>query len=271
MQTETPTILRAFQKRDYEGKYKTENGEIISCYTKSQMKNLYPGGGYRVRGEFAPGSRAIRSGSLLIQDMRLRLNGHKSNSRLLYAEKGFVSIEGAEDSFIVLLKNVLLPRLLIVLLCAALIAGGIFAALNWDRLFAVPAEAQTPPGRELELEEGAEKWEGVLPRETGGVTEGIAIPGYKSITVDADTTDVKVNLLNPEGNPCYFVISLILSDGTELYKSKMIEPGMGLYEITLNKALAAGEYDAAVKYETFSLEGLNPMNGAEVKIKLIAE
>ena len=34
--------------------------------------------------------------------------------------------------------------------------------------------------------------------------EGIRIPGYPSITIPADTKDVTVNLMNPEGNPCYF-------------------------------------------------------------------
>ena len=65
-----------------------------------------------------------------------------------------------------------------------------------------------------DIEEGAVDWKGVQPRDTGGVTQGIAIPGYKSITIDADRTDVKVNFNNPEGNPCYFVISLVLDDGT---------------------------------------------------------
>ena len=114
-------------------------------------------------------------------------------------------------------------------------------------------------------------WEGVKPQDTGGEVRGIAIPGYKSITVEANKKDVKVNFQNPEGNPCYFEISLLLADGTELYKSKMIEPGKGLYEITLNQPLEPGEYDAVVKYDTFSLEGLAPMNGAEVQIKLIAQ
>ena len=31
--------------------------------------------------------------------------------------------------------------------------------------------------------------------------EGIRIPGYPSITIPADTKDVTVNLMNPEGNP----------------------------------------------------------------------
>ncbi len=53
--------------------------------------------------------------------------------------------------------------------------------------------------------------------------------------------------------------------------SKMIESGKGLYDISISNALEKGEYPATVKYETFSLEGLNQQNGAEVKITLIAE
>ena len=80
-----------------------------------------------------------------------------------------------------------------------------------------------------------------------------------------------VNLYNPQGNPCYFVISLVLDDGMVLYQSKMIEPGKALYGITLSRPLAAGEYEAMIMYETYSLDALKPMNGANVKFTLIAK
>ena len=55
--------------------------------------------------------------------------------------------------------------------------------------------------------------------------EGIRIPGYPSITIPADTKDVTVNLMNPEGNPCYFTFTLVLKDTDEtIYQSKMVEP-----------------------------------------------
>lgn len=56
--------------------------------------------------------------------------------------------------------------------------------------------------------------------------EGHRIPGYPSITIPADTKDVTVNLMNPEGNPCYFTFTLVLKDTDEtIYQSKMVEPG----------------------------------------------
>ncbi|NLT98032.1 MAG: hypothetical protein GXW96_07795, partial [Christensenellaceae bacterium] len=237
------------------------------------MKSLYPDGGYKVLAEHAAGSRHKPTG-MLDCGKRCPVYAYRSHSRLLYREYGYVAV--GEDSYVVLLKNALVPRAAIAAACVAVIAGAVifaFAMARPQEAASLPEEPVAAAGKQLELEEGAVDWEGEKPQDTGGsgAVRGIAIPGFKSITVEANKKDVKVNFQNPEGNPCYFEISLLLADGTELYKSKMIEPGKGLYEITLNQPLKAGEYDAVVKYDTFSLEGLAPMNGAEVQIKLIAQ
>ena len=107
----------------------------------------------------------------------------------------------------------------------------------------------------------------------GSVAEGIQIPGYKSITIPSGTKDVSVELMNPEENQVYFQISFYLPDTDEtIYTSKMIKPGQHLYEITLEKEMAAGEYPLTVKYDTFSAdEAMTPRNGAEVNCTLIVE
>ena len=76
--------------------------------------------------------------------------------------------------------------------------------------------------------------------------EGIRIPGYPSITIPADTKDVTVNLMNPEGNPCYFTFT----------------------QITLSKELSAGEYPAILKISTAALDDGRAMNGANVETVL---
>lgn len=38
--------------------------------------------------------------------------------------------------------------------------------------------------------------------DTGEKPTGIRIPGYPTITIEADKKDVQMNLMNPEGNPC---------------------------------------------------------------------
>ena len=106
-----------------------------------------------------------------------------------------------------------------------------------------------------------------------GVTEGIQIPGYKEIVVNAGTTEASVELTNPEGNDVYFEISFYLPDTDEvLYTSKLIKPGQSIYNITLNHAMEAGEYPLVIKYATFSAdENMTPRNGAELNCPLIVQ
>lgn len=99
--------------------------------------------------------------------------------------------------------------------------------------------------------------------------EGIRIPGYPSITIPADTKEVTVNLMNPEGNPCYFTFTLVLKDTDEtIYQSKMVEPGKAITQITLSKELSAGEYHAILKISTAALDDGRAMNGANVETVL---
>lgn len=103
------------------------------------------------------------------------------------------------------------------------------------------------------------------------VGEGIQIPGYKSIEIPAGTKDVSVELTNPEENQVYFQISFYLPETDEtIYTSKMIKPGQGLYEITLEKEMEAGEYPLIIQYATFTAdEEMAPQNGAEVNCTLV--
>lgn len=77
--------------------------------------------------------------------------------------------------------------------------------------------------------------------------------------------DAEVALLNPEGNPCYFTFELVLTDTDEvLYTSKQVEPGQMITNITLNRALSAGQYNAELRITTASLQDGSAMNGANV-------
>ena len=89
------------------------------------------------------------------------------------------------------------------------------------------------------------------------------------ITIPADTKDVTVNLMNPEGNPCYFTFTLVLKDTDEtIYQSKMVEPGKAITQITLSKELSAGEYPAILKISTAAMDDGRAMNGANVETVL---
>ena len=99
-------------------------------------------------------------------------------------------------------------------------------------------------------------------------------PNAKTQTAEdtGDKKDVQMNLMNPEGNPCYFTFEIVLNDTDEtIYTSKMVEPGKAITEVTLDKALAAGEYPATIKITTASLTDGSAMNGANVETTIIAQ
>lgn len=177
------------------------------------------------------------------------------------------------DSQIVVSKKTLIIALIVLLL---LIAGAVTVALNWNTWFGdpTPTGPSSSQNGKLEIDENAGDWNGqTLPDKTDDAPAvGIKIPGYPSISLPKDQTTVNVALVNPEGNPCYFTFELVLKDtGESLYKSKLVPPGKAITEITMSKALSAGEYDATIKITTTSLEDGSAMNGANVETVLIVK
>lgn len=157
--------------------------------------------------------------------------------------------------------------LLLIVLVILLVGAGVFVGLNWNTWFG----EDTPQGGGLTTDENAEDWTGEQDVYEGEKnTDTIDIPGYGSITLKADSAEQSVNLYNPEQNTCYFRMTLLLSDGTQLWQSGLIEPGKGIYDITLEQTLAAGTYeDAVLKYECFAMDDAQtPLNGSEIKLTL---
>ena len=261
---EEKNILLAEKLRAYAGTFHLNKKQKVSCYTKKQLHKKYPEGGYRILGEFSKCKKCRKRGEFKVDGQVLPFYQYRSTNRFSYKEKGYLKCEEKDETYIALLKNVLLKRILLIVLCLAIIFGGCYVAFNWKTISPAIPELipDIDPGATDQIPSSAED---------SSAPAGIKVPGYKSITIPANTQNVEVSFQNPEGNPCYFVVSLVLSDGTQLYQSKMIPPGTGIYEITLQKPLAPGNYDAAVKYETFSLDELKPMNGANINITLVAQ
>ena len=160
---------------------------------------------------------------------------------------------------------------------ALLIAGGIILGVNWNKWFgdkdsSSSATESSSTASGIELDENAGQYTGEKPKDNGGASEGIKIPGYPSITIAKDTEDVQMALMNPEGNPCYFKFELVLKDsGETIFESKYVKPGDCIYDLHLNKPLAAGEYPTTIKITTIALDGETPLNGANVETVLIAK
>ncbi|MBR2043457.1 MAG: hypothetical protein IJ946_03870 [Clostridia bacterium] len=173
------------------------------------------------------------------------------------------------DSQIVISKKTFIIALIVLLL---LVVGAVTVALNWNNWFSDgPSSSQTG---EFDIDKNADDWNGEkLPDKTDDApAAGIKIPGYPSITLPKDQKTVNVALLNPEGNPCYFTFEIVLKDtGGSLYKSKLVPPGKAITEITMSRALPAGEYDATIKITTTSVADGSAMNGANVETVLIVK
>ena len=176
------------------------------------------------------------------------------------------------DSQIVISKRTLIIICWVLLL---LLIGVIVVALCGNSGGGVitnnPTTTQTT---RLDLDPNADAWNGQqLPDKTEDAPAvGIKIPGYPSITLPKDQQTVNVALLNPEGNPCYFTFEIVLKDtGESLYKSKLVPPGKAITEITMSRALQAGEYAATIKISTTSVADGSAMNGANVETVLIVK
>lgn len=107
-----------------------------------------------------------------------------------------------------------------------------------------------------------------VDEDTAGAWGSIQIPGYESMTFAAGETVQTVDIGNPASNSCYFVITIRLEDGTQLFQSGYLEPGQGYTSIELTQSLEAGEYIAVIQYECYSLEDKSALNGASSEFRL---
>ena len=99
--------------------------------------------------------------------------------------------------------------------------------------------------------------------------EGIAIPGYSTVYFPEGETTVPLTLYNPEKNACLFRFELYLEDQEEMIASTgLIEPGKAVQEITLARALPAGNYTLNIKVDTYTADTQMPLNNALVKAAL---
>ena len=96
----------------------------------------------------------------------------------------------------------------------------------------------------------------------------IAVPGFERLTVRGRMLDAE-HIHNPARNNNYFVVSLKLADGTEIYRSGVLAPGQTVGIVELPNAITPGTYEGAVaQYNAFSLDNLTPLNGAEIAFVL---
>jgi hypothetical protein len=108
---------------------------------------------------------------------------------------------------------------------------------------------------------------------------GVTIPGWGSLTIPADTTDITVDFYNPESNEGYYDLTfeLQLPDDSEqgyevLYTSGLVEPGLHIQHITLSHGLSEGTYHAVIHVQPYKQdEDHTPTNNADMETELIVK
>lgn len=163
-------------------------------------------------------------------------------------------------------------KVIIIVLVCILLLGAVLVGMNWDKLFGGEGgngETVTDAGLAIDPNAG----EYVAPSTTAAEAEGIAIPGWGSITIPAGQKDVTVDFPNPEANKDKYYLSfeLKLKDtGEVLYTSGLVEPGLHIQKITLSRALEAGEYAAVIHVQPYKMDKTQAKtNNADMETKLI--
>ncbi len=99
--------------------------------------------------------------------------------------------------------------------------------------------------------------------------KSISIPGMTGLDFKAGQLKQVVDFYNPENNPCYFVISLYLSDCTLIYQSDYLAPSEHINEINLKQTLQRGLYgNCRLLYNCYSLDTKAKLNSGEVKLEI---
>ena len=167
---------------------------------------------------------------------------------------------------------------LIVLLAVVVLA--VAAVLIWQSTKSEVAPAASPtPTVELEIDPNA----GELITPTPAPTEpGVAIPGWGSITLPAGVTEAATTLKNPDANADWYYLTFEMrlptvdeETGEESYEvlftTGLIPPGQYCNQVTLTRALEAGEYNVILHVQPYRMSDKTPTNNADTETVLIVE
>lgn len=249
------------------GLYKNKKtGLSVPLYKKKQIKELYPAGGFSVRGQIGTGKNEI--GALVTQEGKEAVYQISKMPHTVIT--GYVQV--GENEFLAVVKDVLLFWIFGIVLLAALCAALAFIIKD-----AVPANTDTDepvqPSAGV-IDPNAQLGEGQIsvPDKTDTKGKQIKINGIAEMKLKAGQTDQSFVFSNPEENPCYFIIEIEMADSGEiLYTSQLLPPGYSISQFALNRALDAGEYNVVVHFKTFSFDKeQRALNNMDIKTKIKA-
>ena len=130
-------------------------------------------------------------------------------------------------------------------------------------------------GKDLQSDPNAQEY--VEPVKKQAENSGVSVPGWSSLEIPAETSEVAVDFFNPEENEGKYSLTfeLRLPDESEqgyevLYTSGLVDAGLHIQKINLSRGLKAGVYDATIHVQPYRMdENKTATNNADLKTKLI--
>lgn len=241
-----------------------DTGLSVGYYTQKEMKDLFPGGGIRVVGQFGYGKQEDIIGSVTVGGVEEPVYRARSaaNKKVI----GYAELE--DGRFIAVKKNITALIIFLILLGLAVLAALIAGITYAIKANATPDEPDTTRPLGV-VDMGAEFGEGEIsvPDKTETKGKQIKINGIAEMNLAAGQLEQNFVFYNPEENPCYFQIEIELRDtGEVLYTSNLLPPGYHISHFSLNRALEEGEYPVVVHFKTFSFDKeQRPLNNMDIK------
>jgi len=172
------------------------------------------------------------------------------------------------------MKGVKMNLLALSLCMVAIALGAVFIGYNYGAsATAARIPPSTPPPQPIDQpittqpteDEEIEPTEPELPFLPNG---SISIPGFEVLTVQNGKLQAD-KIINPIQNECYFLVSVLLEGGTEIYRSGILAPNQSVGSVALILPLISGTYEnAIVRYSCYDIETMQPLNGADIKFTL---
>lgn len=250
------------REREYENEFTDQRGRKWPHLSVKEYNKL-PVEERRICGDLK--KKDSGSAGLILKDGNVRI-GLFSYQKQKWWERtvGFIPVESDEEdqeSCCVRIREKSLARVILIPLLFLAVLCGVFLAIYFY------LQEKKVPG----LDETAIAYH-VEGLKNNDPTQ-IMMPGFSKMSLESGQTNVEYALANPEGNPCFFKIQIVLADTDEiLYESGLIEPGKAVMELELNRGLDSGIYDARVDVNTFSVDDYETqMNKGAMNITIEVE
>ena len=159
--------------------------------------------------------------------------------------------------------------ILVIILAVVICIGGVLVAVNNMNNDKTPATGGNAEKKKPVFDTGA----GEFQKEIVVQDRKIAIPGWETLSIPADTADVSVDFFNPQANEgrYYMSFELRLADtGEVLYSSDLVKAGQHIQHIPLSHGLPKGTYNAVLHVQPYTADDdLLPTNNADMAMQLI--